>query len=487
LLTGRAKNVIMFLGDGLSVPTLAATRAYIGQSQGQPGEEFVLSFEEFPFTGVSKTYCVDSQVADSACSATAYLGGVKNNIGTIGVTGHVKVGDCAAMNNASNQVSSILKWSQDAGKSTGVVTTTRVTHASPAGAYAHIADRDWENDAQITYSGQDPNVCDDIAKQLVLNDPGRNIKVILGGGRMEFLPNTTQDEDGNQGKRTDGENLIESWISDKKNRNVTFDYVSNRSQLLDPDRETTAYTFGLFNTNHMEYHLKSDKEKEPTLEEMTKFAILSLQKDPNGFFLFVEGGRIDMAHHETKAHISLDEAAEFAKAVQVAVNLTDEADTLIVVTSDHSHTMTISGYPARGNPIFEIAENAKDDLPYSTLSYANGPGYKEPGINGSRYNITSDNMDDQDYTFPATAPLDSETHGGDDVLVFARGPWSHLFAGTFEQNFIPHVMAFASCVGHGQTMCDLTDIESNSTGSHIDNMQLLFICSFAIITLLRIF
>jgi len=61
---------------------------------------------------------------------------------------------------------------------------------------------------------------------------------------MEFLPNTTQDEDGNQGKRTDGENLIESWISDKKNRNVTFDYVSNRSQLLDPDRETTAYTFG---------------------------------------------------------------------------------------------------------------------------------------------------------------------------------------------------------------------------------------------------
>jgi len=95
--------------------------------------------------------------------------------------------------------------------------------------------------------------------------------------------------------------------------------------------------------------------------------------------------------------------------------------------------------------------------------------------------------DDQDYTFPATAPLDSETHGGDDVLVFARGPWSHLFAGTFEQNFIPHVMAFASCVGHGQTMCDLTDIESNSTGSHIDNMQLLFICSFAIITLLRIF
>jgi alkaline phosphatase len=65
--------------------------------------------------------------------------------------------------------------------------------------------------------------------------------------------------------------------------------------------------------------------------------------------------------------------------------------------------------------------------------------------------IATDNMD---YTFPATAPMFSETHGGDDVIVFARGPWSHLFAGTFEQNFIPHVMAFASCVGNGRTMCD---------------------------------
>jgi len=71
-----------------------------------------------------------------------------------------------------------------------------------------------------------------------------------------------------------------------------------------------------------------------------------------------------MAHHETKAHISLDEAAEFAKAVQVAVNLTDEADTLIVVTSDHSHTMTISGYPARGNPIF-----GKNHIAYSDRAF----------------------------------------------------------------------------------------------------------------------
>ncbi|PNF15816.1 hypothetical protein B7P43_G09886 [Cryptotermes secundus] len=178
-ITGPAKNVIMFLGDGFSIPTLAAARAYLGQSQGAPGEETELSFEEFPNTGLSKTYCVDSQVADSACSATAYLSGVKANIGTAGVTGRVKVDDCAAMRNTSNQVSSILKWSQDAGKSTGVVTTTRITHASPSGTYAHIANRDWENDAEVRNSGQDPDICDDIAEQLVNRIPGKNIKVSI--------------------------------------------------------------------------------------------------------------------------------------------------------------------------------------------------------------------------------------------------------------------------------------------------------------------
>jgi len=462
-LTGRAKNVIMFLGDGLSVPTLAATRAYIGQKEGKSGEEVVLSFEEFPSTGVSKTYCVDSQVADSACSATAYLGGVKNNIGTIGVTGQVKTNDCKAMNNPSNQVSSILKWSQDAGKSTGVVTTTRVTHASPAGTYAHIANRDWENDVEIASDGENPASCADIAKQLVLNDPGKNIKVILGGGRMEFLPNNFSDEDGKKGKRADGANLIDRWKLDKKERNVTFEYVSNKMQLLSLENKNAEYTLGLFNSDHMEYHLKADNEKQPTLEEMTRIAILSLQKDPNGFFLFVEGGRIDMAHHDTKAHLSLDETEEFAKAVRVAVNLTNEDDTLIVVTSDHSHTMTISGYAARGNPIFGIAGTAEDKLPYATLSYANGNEYNtsklscsidNEKVTCSRYNISQDDMNDEDYLFPSTAPLKSETHGGDDVIVFARGPWSHLYAGTFEQNFIPHAMAYASCVGDGRTMCD---------------------------------
>lgn len=128
-----AKNVIMFLGDGMSISTITAARIYKGQKQGYFGEESVLSFEEFPFIGLSKTYCFDKQTADSACSATAYLTGIKANYATIGVNSKVKFNDCQASLQNKNQVSSLMQWAQKAGKSTGIVTTTRITHASPAG------------------------------------------------------------------------------------------------------------------------------------------------------------------------------------------------------------------------------------------------------------------------------------------------------------------------------------------------------------------
>nr|CAD7206222.1 unnamed protein product [Timema douglasi] len=94
-----------------------------------------------------------------------------------------------------------------------------------------------------------------------------------------------------------------------------------------------------------------------------------------------------------------------------------------------------------------------DRLPYSTISYGNGPGYRPPQYDGRRYDISRDNTKDKNYMFPALLPLNSETHGGDDVGVFARGPWAHLFTGVYEQHVIPHMMAFASCIGRGLTAC----------------------------------
>lgn len=124
---------------------------------------------------------MNSQVADSACTSTAYLCGVKGNKGTIGVTSKVSLSDCPASMHEDHRPTSIMQWAQWAGKATGIVTTTRVTHASPAGAFAHTAHRDWESDAEMKNYADENNVtttnCEDIAKQLITKDPGRNFKV----------------------------------------------------------------------------------------------------------------------------------------------------------------------------------------------------------------------------------------------------------------------------------------------------------------------
>lgn len=124
----------------------------------------------------------------------------------------------------------------------------------------------------------------------------------------------------------------------------------------------------------MAYH-KEKPNNEPSLSQMTETAIKILQKEDKGFFLFVEGGKIDIAHHENKARLALEETLEFDKAIQIAAKLTNENDTLIVVTADHAHTMSINGYPQRGFDILGIYGKSKDGKPYATLSYANGPGY----------------------------------------------------------------------------------------------------------------
>lgn len=333
-------------------------------------------------------------MADSACTGTAYLCGIKANYGTMGVNAQVLRDDCSAQNDTSNHITSIARWSKQAGKSAGIVTTARVTHASPGAAYAHIAERDWESDTDILDDNQDPSTCPDIADQLV--NGNTKLDVILGGGRAKFLPLDQIDDEGIAGGRSDGRNLIEEWIS--KNSNQCFNpkqatYVWNRDELLNINASNTNYLLGLFNTDHMNYYLdRNENNTEPTLEEMTEKAIELLSRNENGYFLFVEGARIDMAHHETWARKALEETVQFSNAIQKAVDLTNETDTLIVVTSDHSHTLTYSGYPKRGNDILGVAGKDADKLPYATLSYANGLGYKENNPDGSRYDISADDF-----------------------------------------------------------------------------------------------
>lgn len=444
---GVAKNIIMFLGDGMSVTTLTASRIYKGQMEKRSGENEYLSFEKFPFVGMSKTYCVDKQVSDSACTATAYLTGVKANYETIGLSASVMLNDCPGSVMPDNRTQSIADWSMAKGKAVGLVTTTRVTHASPSGLYAHSANRDWESDAELAKAANltDVTQCEDIAKQLITRSPGMDIKVILGGGREMFFLNDTV----HNGSRTDMD-LVEFWKNDKLKRfgKDKSAYIENREQLLNIDPSKTDYLLGLFEKSHMQFHLNADANLQPTLTEMTKKAIEVLKKEKNGFFLFVEGGLIDAAHHKTMARLALDETVEFSKAVQQAVDMTSEDDTLIVVTSDHSHTMMMAGYPVRGNDVLSLSgSQGSDNLPYTTLSYANGPKNQKSDVNCGREDLSKVDTSDLYFTYPKLVPLKFETHGGEDVMVFARGPWAHLFSGNYEQNMIPLTMGFAAGVG----------------------------------------
>ncbi|XP_069829501.1 intestinal-type alkaline phosphatase 1-like [Dendropsophus ebraccatus] len=432
----RAKNLIMFLGDGMGVPTLSAARIYQGQLRKQSGEENILEMETFPYVALSKVYNVDAQVPDSAGTGTAYLCGVKANSGTVGVSAAATYNNCETAN--GNEVQSILHRAKKAGKSVGIVTTTRVQHASPAAAYAHSANRDWYSDNEMSTAMTDKG-CKDIAYQLVHNT---DINVILGGGRAYMTPNGTPDPEYSteRGLRRDNLNLTKMWLDERKGSI----YVWNKAQLDAVNPDATEYLIGLFEPKDMKYELNRDPTTDPSLAEMTEKAIRILRKNPKGFFLFVEGGRIDHGHHDTHAKNALTEAVEFDKAISVAGGLTSETETLTVVTADHSHVFSFGGYTNRGDSILGLAPSkASDGLPYTSVLYGNGPGFKL--VNGSRENLTAVDIEGN-YRQQTAVPVTSETHGGEDVAIMAKGPLAHLFHGIHEQNYIAHVMAYAGCL-----------------------------------------
>lgn len=170
----------------------------------------------------------------------------------------------------------------------------------------------------------------------------------MGGGRSNFRSKDIEDEEGGENFRLDGRDLISEWEIEKWTLG-NFSYVWNKKQLDEVDGHNTDYLLGLFEADHCKYHLDivHDKEEdmEPSLSDMVNKAIDVLAREENGFFLFVEGGKIDKAHHKTEPRKALDETVEFSKAVLTALSKTSTEDTLIVVTSDHAHTMTMAGYP----------------------------------------------------------------------------------------------------------------------------------------------
>ncbi|KAK5602760.1 hypothetical protein CRENBAI_026665 [Crenichthys baileyi] len=449
----KAKNLILFLGDGMGVPTVTAARILKGQLSGHSGEETQLEMDKFPFVSLAKTYNTNAQVPDSAGTATAYLCGVKANEGTVGVSAAAVRSQCNTTK--GNEVTSILRWAKDAKKSVGIVTTTRVNHATPSAAYAHCVDREWYSDNEMPADALQSG-CKDIARQLFENIP--NIDVIMGGGRKYMYPKNMPDveyptQSKHNGTRKDGRNLVEEWSNKMKNERAH--YVWNKKQLLSLNPNNVDYLLGLFEPVEMSYELERNTDTDPSLTEMVDVAINILKKNPSGFYLLVEGGRIDHGHHEGKAKQALHEAVEMDRAIGRAGLLTSTHDTLSVVTADHSHVFSFGGYTHRGNTIFGLSPMLSDvdQKPFTAILYGNGPGYKI--VNGGRENISTTKYEENNYQAQAAVPLSLETHGGEDVAVFAKGPLAHLLHGVHEQNYIPHVMAYAACIGQNKEHCYL--------------------------------
>ena len=465
-----AKNVILFVGDGMGISTLTASRILEGQRNGNPGEEGYLSFESFPYTALVKTYNVDAQTPDSAGTMTAMMTGVKTDVGVIGVDEDIERGDCSTV--AGNELVTTLELAEIAGKSTGILSTARITHATPAATYAKSADRNWEDISDMPQAAVDAG-CEDIASQLVNFE--RNLEqrfegidvdgleVVMGGGRRHFLPNDASANSpdavsGTEGDRDDGRNLVTEWTTAYPNGRYLFDQAGFAA--LDPSN--TERVFALFNESHMQYEADrgNDVAGEPALSDMTAAAIDVLDNNEAGFFMMVESGRIDHAHHAGNAYNALNDTLEFAAAVQTAVDKTDPSETLILVTADHGHVFTIAGYPKRGNPILgKVVEvgatapvQAADGLSYTTLGYMNGLGFRDlgaetdadaaynAGVDAGRKDLAAIDTETPGFHQETLVPLGSETHSGEDISLHATGPGAQYTQGVVEQNIVFHVI-----------------------------------------------
>ena len=422
----QAKNLILFIGDGMGVSTVTAGRIFDGQSLGKNGEEHSLAFEDFDHVALIKTYNYDAQVPDSAGTATAIMSGYKARIGTLNVPPDNLLAGCAER----PAPPTLAKRASDKGLSVGIVATARITHATPAAMFAHSPNRDWEAETDIRRAGIDAG-CRSIAAQLV--DPATPINLAFGGGAKEFTPMQVQ-----------------KW-TESGDKHITIESRTELTALSATDRQDVL---GLFSKSHMAYEADRAQTDEPSLAEMTRFAIQNLSARGTGYVLMIEAGRIDHAHHDGNAYRAMRDMQALNEAVKVALAETGD-DTTLLVTADHSHVFTIAGYPKRGNPILGLVESpdslkallktadpetkaelAADGKPYTTLGYHNGPG----PLRHTHGPLTGNRVQAPDFLQEVAVPLRSETHAGEDVALYATGPGAQRVRGVMEQNEISYVI-----------------------------------------------
>ena len=449
---GQAKNVIFFLGDGMGPVTVTAARIYKGEKElaSKPGslvssERAKLAMQSLRYAARVKTFSRDGQTTDSAPSMAAYMTGVKMNNEVISMSAETMAyaangqqyinGEdttCPAGNGQPAQT--LLELSKAKGRAVGAISTTRVGHATPAATYAHICNRNGYNS---------------IAEQSVPGHANYNarlgdgIDVLMGGGQRNYLPKSVNPSS----KRTDTANLVDMMKA------KGYAYVAKGSELAALDATKAPKLLGLFTQSEMAYELDRVKQRldEPSLSDMTGKALDVLSRNDKGFFLMVEGGRIDHALHATNARRALQDTVAFDNAIQTALDKMAKLDpglknTLIVVTADHDHTLHLNGYAARtgkteaGKPgVLGLVKNyvdgkASTDVdgnPYTILGFGNGP--KRLATRGP---IDAATLESPDYLQEDVVPLASETHGGGDVFLGAQGMGADTFSGVIDNTTV---------------------------------------------------
>jgi alkaline phosphatase len=289
----RAKGVILLIGDGMGINQVKSAGIYAQRILGKD-----LAINTIQTSGLTTTHAANSNVTDSAAAATALYSGHKTNTGQLNILPD------------GRKVFNVAVAAKRAGLSVGVVSTTRLTDATPAAIYGSSARRDCE--AYI--AGQLPEFSPD---------------VVLGGGGAYFVPSSQKGS-----KRTDQKDIIELM----KGRGYRF--VENNSELKAVNPETVDKLFGLFSTGNMAYILDREGHKalsdQPSLVDMTKIALSIVGKNPKGFFIMIEGGRIDHACHTHDLKTMIVETMDFDAAVGVALSYQKaHPDVLVIVTADH--------------------------------------------------------------------------------------------------------------------------------------------------------
>ncbi len=297
---GPYRNVIVMIPDGCDTNVQTLARWYKGAPLAVDGM----------MAGSVATYMHDSVITDSAAAGTALASGYKTSDGFVGVGPRLE-GTLSTLSAPSEAlryapIATVLEGAKQLGLGTGLIATSRISHATPAAYAAHIHDRGLDNV---------------IMEHLVYND----VDVVLGGGERHLLPSSAG------GRRSDGENL-RRVLTDRG-----YQYVNARWGL---STLTSGRAWGMFASSHMEAELDRTEfaPSQPSIAEMTSKAIELLSADhPEGFFLMVEGSQVDWAGHANDPIYMVTDFLAFDEAVQVAKDFADQdGETLIVIAPDHN-------------------------------------------------------------------------------------------------------------------------------------------------------